>query len=160
MYSVRCRIRHLSRRRPYTATGRAKSNDKLKNQTLALPGKQNPHKNYNESLARGGLYILDRLRSAGLKLKPEKCCLFQKSNSFLGHTVSENGIGTGAKKTQAVSDWPTPRCLKNVRSFLGLTSYYRRFVQGYASIAAPLHALQKKNQRFTGLRRHIRPSMY
>ena len=73
--------------------------------------------------------ILERLRHAGLKLKPEKCCLFQKSVSFLGHTVSENGIGTDPKKTQVVSDWPTPRCLKDVRSFLGLTSYYRRFVQ-------------------------------
>jgi len=92
--------------------------------------------------------IFERLRSAKLKLKPEKCCLFQKSVSFLGHTVSEDGIGTDPKKTKTVSDWLTPRCVKDVRSFMGLTSYYRRFVQGYAEIAAPLNALMKKNQRF------------
>jgi transposase InsO family protein len=92
--------------------------------------------------------ILERLRKAGLKLKPEKCSLFQKSVSFLGHVVSEHGIGTDPKKVQAVTEWPVPSCVKDVRAFLGLTSYYRRFVQDYATIAAPLNALTRKNQRF------------
>ena len=93
--------------------------------------------------------VLNRLRTSGLKLKPEKCCLFQKSVSFLGHVVSENGIATDPAKTQAVADWPTPTTLKEVRSFLGLASYYRRFVKDFAQIATPLNALTRKGQTFT-----------
>ena len=66
--------------------------------------------------------VLQRLRSSGLKLKPEKCSLFQKSVSFLGHTISESGIGTDPKKIEAVSDWPTPKSVKEVRSFVGMAS--------------------------------------
>ena len=92
--------------------------------------------------------LLGRLRSAGLKLKPEKCSLMQKSVSFLGHVVSGEGIATDPKKIETVTEWPVPASVKDVRSFLGLTGYYRRFVKGYASIAAPLHALTKKGQVF------------
>ena len=92
--------------------------------------------------------VLDRLRTAGLKLKPEKCSLFQKSVSFLGHVVSENGISTDSAKTQAVAAWPTPTTLKEVRSFLGLAGYYRRFVKNFAQIAAPLNALMRKGESF------------
>ena len=92
--------------------------------------------------------MFNRLRNSGLKLKPEKCCLFQKSVSFLGHVISEDGIGTDPKKTQAVSDWPRPTCQKDVRAFLGLAGYYRRFVQGFAKKAAPLHVLLKKGRPF------------
>ena len=92
--------------------------------------------------------ILGRLRSAGLKLKPEKCSLMQRSVSFLGHVVSGEGIATDPEKTRAVADWPIPTSVKEVRSFLGLAGYYRRFVKGFADMAAPLHALTKKNQPF------------
>jgi len=92
--------------------------------------------------------LLGRLQSAGLKLKPEKCSLMQKSVSFLGHVVSGEGIATDPKKIETVMEWPVPVSVKDVRSFLGLTGYYRRFVKGYASIAAPLHALTKKDQAF------------
>ena len=92
--------------------------------------------------------VLGRLRSAGLKLKPEKCRLMQRSVSFLGHVVSDRGIATDPEKTRMVSEWPVPVSVKEVRSFLGLTGYYRRFVKNYASIAAPLHTLTKKDQPF------------
>jgi len=92
--------------------------------------------------------VLGRLRTAGLKLKPEKCSLIQRSVSFLGHVVSGDGIATDPQKVKIVTDWPVPNSVKEVRSFLALAGYYRRFVKGYANIAAPLHALTKKNQSF------------
>jgi len=92
--------------------------------------------------------VLRRLRSAGFKLKPEKCSLMQKSISFLGHVVSGDGIATDPEKIKVVSEWPVPTSTKEVRSFLGLAGYYRRFVKDYAGIAAPLHALTRKNQPF------------
>ena len=92
--------------------------------------------------------VLGRLRRAGLKLKPEKCALLQKSVSFLGHVISDQGIGTNPEKVRAVMDWPRPTCIREVRAFLGLASYYRRFVKDFADIAAPLNALTKKNHGF------------
>ena len=95
--------------------------------------------------------VLTRLKSAGLKMKPEKFDKLQKSVSFLGHTISNAGIGTDPMKTRAISDWPTPRNLREARAFVGLASYYRRFVRDFARIAAPLHDLRKKYRVFTWL---------
>ena len=92
--------------------------------------------------------ILERLRSAGLKLKPSKCKLLQKRISFLGHVVSDQGVETDHEKIRAVAEWPTPKSVADVRSYVGLCSYYRRFVKDFAAIAGPLHALTGKNVRF------------
>jgi transposase InsO family protein len=92
--------------------------------------------------------LLQKLRSANLKLKPSKCKLLRTQVEFLGHIVSAEGIGTDPRKIEAVLDWPIPSNLTEVRSFLGLCSYYRRFVKSFSSIAAPLHALAGKNVPF------------
>ena len=62
--------------------------------------------------------------------------------------MSERGIETDPAKIQAVVEWPTPRCVREVRPFLGLARYYRRFVENFAAIAAPLHALMGKGKAF------------
>lgn len=92
--------------------------------------------------------VLDRLRKAGLKLSPKKCHLFQKQVAFLGHIVSAEGVSTCPDKITAIQRWPTPRGLTDVRAFLGLTSYYRRFIPGFADTALPLYELTRKNVRF------------
>ena len=92
--------------------------------------------------------MLDRVRVAGLRLKPKKCSIAQLSVEYLGHVVSAEGVQTDPKKLQAVAQYPTPTDLKSLRSFLGLTSYYRRFVPGFSKVANPLYTLTKKDVSF------------
>jgi len=88
------------------------------------------------------------LRAAKLKLKSSKCSLKKAEVKFLGHVVSGEGVATDPAKIEVVKDWPTPSEVRKVRSFLGLASYYRRFVPTFAEIAAPLHSLTMKNKQF------------
>lgn len=83
--------------------------------------------------------VLSRLRDTGLKIKVEKCHFLQPEVKFLGHQVSCKGISTDPDKIHAVKAWPVPRNVKELRSFLGFCSYYRRFIQGFSQIAGPLH---------------------
>ena len=89
--------------------------------------------------------VFTRFCAAGLRLKPTKCKLLRDEVPFLGHVI---GIRPDPSKTNKVRDYPTPRDATTVRQFLGLASYYRRFVPGFAKVAAPLHHLTKKNVQF------------
>jgi hypothetical protein len=81
-------------------------------------------------------------------LKPKKCDLFKKEVHYLGHVVSEDGVQCDPKKIEAVRNWPQPRSVKEVRSFLGLASYYRKFIENFAEKAGPLTDLLKKEVKF------------
>ena len=92
--------------------------------------------------------VFQRLETAGLKLRPDKCHLFQRRVSFLGHVVSENGLEPDPEKVSAIVNWPVPTQLSDLRSWLGMASYYRSFIKDLSVIAAPLFALTKKGARF------------
>ena len=92
--------------------------------------------------------VLMHLKEAHLKLHPKKCQFFKKSVAFLGHVISNDGVSTEPDKINAIVHWPTPANLAEVQSFLGLASYYRRFIHKFAEVAAPLHRLQEKGIPF------------
>ena len=74
---------------------------------------------------------------------------FPETSTVFGiYTVSKHGISADQGKVKAVLSWPQPRSVREVRSFLGLCTYYRRFVPGFANIAKPLHQLSEKNAKF------------
>ena len=92
--------------------------------------------------------VFSRIQSAGLKLNPGKCHLAQDHVVFLGHVVSRQGLQPDPRNTEKVKTWPTPQSPTEVRAFLGLCSYYRRFVRDFAHRAAPLHHLTCKDVPF------------
>lgn len=87
--------------------------------------------------------VLKRIADFGLKLSPSKCKFFQTSVKYLGHVISAQGIQPDPDKVAAVREWPRPQTAKELRSFLGFTGYYRRFVRDYAKIVRPLNDLLK-----------------
>ena len=72
--------------------------------------------------------VFQRLSKAGLRLKPSKCFLLRPRVPYLGHVISAEGVSTDPEKVKAVQQWPVPLKVTDVRSFLGLASYYRRFI--------------------------------
>ena len=91
--------------------------------------------------------VFGRLSEYGLKLKGKKCQFLQREVLVLGHVVTPEGIQVDQEKVEKIKNWPTPVSAEELRSFLGLASYYRRFMPKFADIAAPLHSLVGKTRR-------------
>ena len=85
--------------------------------------------------------VLTRLESAGMRLKREKCAFMLKSVSYLGHVISSEGLRTGDLKVKALVDAPHPRDLTELRSFLGMVTYYGKFLPNLATVLSPLYRL-------------------
>ena len=92
--------------------------------------------------------VLQAIDKAGLKLKLSKCSFAKPSVDFLGFTVSAAGLAPNVTKVEAIREFPTPQNLTELRRFLGMTSYYRRFISGFSDIACPLNRLTQKGVPF------------
>ncbi|WMV33463.1 hypothetical protein MTR67_026848 [Solanum verrucosum] len=92
--------------------------------------------------------VLQRLREEKLYAKYEKCEFWLKEVAFLGYVVSGDGIKVDPKKTDVIRNWPRPLTPSDIRSFLGLAGYYRRFVNEFSSIASPMTKLTQKKAKF------------
>ena len=90
--------------------------------------------------------IFTRLKTAGLKLKLEKCCFFKKHIQYLGHLISADGIQPLPEKLESIAKMPAPKNPKEVKQFLGLVGYYRKFVPRFADISRVLTHLTKKGR--------------
>ena len=89
--------------------------------------------------------VLGRFRYA---FSPRKCKLFRREVACLGHVISANGVATDPTKIAAIDEWPVPDTTEDVRCFICLCTYYRRFVPEFAAIAKPLHRLTEKGKAF------------
>jgi len=95
------------------------------------------------------LKVLEILRKEKLYAKLSKCEFFKHQVDFLGHVVSDEGIKVDDTKTEVIRNWPVPKNLTEMRSFLGLANFYQRYVKNCAKIAVPLTELEKKNVTFS-----------
>ena len=89
--------------------------------------------------------VFDKLRQNQLYIRKEKCAFAQTCINFLGHVISYGQISMDSVKIKAIKEWKIPTSISDVRSFLGLAKYYRRFVEGFSRRAAPLTELLKKD---------------
>lgn len=91
---------------------------------------------------------MKRLKHANLELQPDKCEFLRKEVCYLGHIISADGVRLDPTKILAVKNFPRPRSQKNIRQFLGLADYYRKFIHRFSQIAKPLTNLLKKSTEF------------
>ena len=92
--------------------------------------------------------VIERIRNAGLKFNPDKCTLFQRRIKFLGYEADKDGVKPDAEKVQLIRGWPVPRNLTELRSWLGLIGYYRRWIANFSRRAKPLFDLSRKGVEF------------
>ena len=92
--------------------------------------------------------VIERIEQAGLKLKPSKCSFVREEVEYLGHVLTPDGLKTNPRTVEAVREYPQPQNVKEVRQFLGLSSYYRRFIRNFAALAQPLTALTRNSVIF------------
>jgi len=92
--------------------------------------------------------IFECLKVNSLLINRKKSEFFLEEIAYLGHIITRNGIMMDQKKIQSVIDWPTPRDVHDVKSFLGMCAYYRKFISHYSEIASPMHELTKKSVSF------------
>ena len=103
----------------------------------------------NEEEHEGHLrLVLQKLREHQLYAKFSKCEFWLKEVSFLGHIISNGGVAVNPKKVRDVLSWKPPRDVSEIRSFLGMARYYRRFIEGFSKLAKPMTALLEKNDKF------------
>ena len=92
--------------------------------------------------------VLEKLRKAKLKAKPSKCNIGDFETKFLGFIVTRNGIKVCPSRSDTIASYPAPKTVRQVRSFLGLASYYRKFIEGFSDIAQPMIALTAKSAKW------------
>ena len=92
--------------------------------------------------------IVKRLEENNLYVKPEKCKWKVREVGFLEVVIGLEGIKMEEEKVKGILEWLTPKCVKDVQKFLGLVNYYCQFIQGFASIARPLHDMVRKDQKW------------
>jgi hypothetical protein len=88
--------------------------------------------------------VLQVLRECQLYAKLRKCSFYQNQIHYLGHIISEEGIAVDPENIEAIKGWKTPKNVNEVRSFMGLAGYYKRFITGFSRIAHPITSLQRK----------------
>lgn len=89
--------------------------------------------------------VLNRIKKANLKIQPDKCEFLKKETEFLGHIVTREGIKPNDKKVECVANYPLPKTPKEIKQFLGLSGYYRKFIKDYAMVAKPMTKYLKKD---------------
>ena len=92
--------------------------------------------------------IFGKLRQPNFKLKLKKCSFLQLETNYLGFVISEEGIKPDEKKIEAIKSLPVPTCVREVRSFIGMCSFYRRFIPNFSQITGPVIALTRKYAHF------------
>ena len=88
--------------------------------------------------------IMDRLRKSNLQLNPDKCEFLREKVCYLGHILNIKGVSPDRRKLEAVREFPKPKNVRNIRQFLGLAGFHRRFIKNFSQIAKPLSKLLQK----------------
>lgn len=92
--------------------------------------------------------VLQTLREHQLYAKFSKCDFYKEEIQYLGHIITREGITVDPEKIRTIMEWPVPKDVTDIRSFMGLAGYYRRFVEGFSRVEYPITSLQKKGKAF------------